>query len=467
MQDLTTGSVSRHLLKTTGFMLVTMVFQTLYFLVDLYWVGRLGKEAVAAVGIAGNLMFVVLALTQMLGVGTTTMVSHAVGRRDHDRALRVFNQSLVLAVLAGVLFLALAGALGGAYARTLSADATTAALASDYLRWFVPALGLQFAMVAMAAALRGSGNFKPGMVVQTATVILNMLLAPVLILGWFTHRPLGVAGAALASFIAILAGTGWLLLYFLPREAALRFMPADWKPQLRLWGSMLKIGLPAGAEFALMGAYLFIVYAISRPFGSAAQAGFGIGLRIVQAGFMPVVALGFAVAPVAGQNFGARLPDRVRAAFRSALLLSVCIMLPLTVLAHIAPAAMVRFFSRDARVVEVGDQYLQIISWNFVASGIIFVSSSMFQALGNTIPSLVSSLVRIVVVALPAYLLSRMPGFELRWIWYLSVGAVALQMLLSLVLLQREFRLRMDPASFAAGLPGDRGSDLARPAEVG
>src|ERR1700704_3002419 len=100
MEDLTTGSVSRHLLKTTSFMLVTMVFQTLYFLVDLYWVGRLGKEAVAAVGIAGNLMFVVLALTQMLGVGTTTLVSHAVGRRDRERALLVFNQSFVLAMLA-------------------------------------------------------------------------------------------------------------------------------------------------------------------------------------------------------------------------------------------------------------------------------------------------------------------------------------------------------------------------------
>src|SRR5678815_1673507 len=93
MQDLTTGSVTRHLLKTTSFMLVTMVFQTLYFLVDLYWVGRLGKEAVAAVAIAGNLMFIVLAVTQMLGVGTTTLVSHAAGRRDHAAALRIFNQS--------------------------------------------------------------------------------------------------------------------------------------------------------------------------------------------------------------------------------------------------------------------------------------------------------------------------------------------------------------------------------------
>src|SRR5258706_13663550 len=296
MQDLTTGSVTRHLLKTTSFMLVTMVFQTLYFLIDLYWVGRLGKEAVAAVGVAGNLMFVVLAITQMLGVGTTTLVSHAVGRRDHPRALLVFNQSLVLSVLAGMLFLAFAGALGGRYARSLCADATTAGLATDYLRWFVPALALQFTMVAMAAALRGSGNFKPGMVVQTATVIINMLLAPVLIFGWLTHRPLGVAGAALATFIAIVVGTGWLLLYFLPRDAALRMVPADWRPRFDMWGAMLKIGLPAGAEFAMMGAYLFIVYSITRPFGAEAQAGFGIGMRIVQAGFMPVVALGFAVA---------------------------------------------------------------------------------------------------------------------------------------------------------------------------
>ncbi len=467
MQDFTTGSVSRHLLKTTSFMLVTMVFQTLYFLVDLYWVGRLGKEAVAAVGIAGNLMFVVLALTQMLGVGTTTMVSHAIGRRDGERALLVFNQSLALAVLVGGLFLALAGALGGVYARTLSADGATAGLAVDYLRWFVPALALQFPMVAMAAALRGSGNFKPGMVVQTATVILNMILAPVLIFGWGTGHPLGVAGAALATFISIVFGSGWLALYFLPGVAALRFVPVDWKPQLRLWGSMLKIGLPAGAEFALMGVYLFIVYSVSRPFGTAAQAGFGIGLRIVQAGFMPVVALGFAVAPVAGQNFGARLPDRVRAAFRSALLLSLSMMVPLTVLAHLAPAALVRIFSHDANVVAAGNQYLEIISWNFVASGIVFVSSSMFQAIGNTIPSLVSSLVRITLVAVPAVVLARAPGFELRWVWYLSVGAVALQMLLSLALLQREFRLRMDFVPAPAGLPDDRGKDLARAAEIG
>ena len=149
---------------------------------------------------------------------------------------------------------------------------------------------------------------------------------------------------------------------------------------------MLKIGLPAGAEFAMMAVYLFVVYHVIRPFGAAAQAGFGIGQRIVQAGFMPVVALGFAVAPVAGQNFGARKPDRVRETYRTALLMAGGAMALFTALVHIAPAAMIRVFSTDPGVVSVGADYLRIVSWNFVLSGVVFVSSSMFQAMGNTCP---------------------------------------------------------------------------------
>src|SRR5688500_11990984 len=164
MQDLTTGSIPRHLLKTTGFMLVTMVFQTLYFLVDLYWVGRLGKEAVAGVAIAGNLTFVVLAITQMLGVGITTLVSHAAGQKDRDRALLIFNQSQVLSVVVGLLFFVVGMAVRIPYVNALASDARTAALASEYLLWFIPAMSLQFAMVAMGAALRGTGNFRPGMI---------------------------------------------------------------------------------------------------------------------------------------------------------------------------------------------------------------------------------------------------------------------------------------------------------------
>jgi Na+-driven multidrug efflux pump len=234
-----------------------------------------------------------------------------------------------------------------------------------------------------------------------------------------------------------------LALYVLRAERYLKFVLRDWPPRLAMWARMLKIGLPAGAEFALMGVYMLIVYSISRPFGAAAQAGFGIGLRVVQAGFLPVVALGFAVSPVAGQNFGARLGARVRETFRTSVLMASALMVVFTAICHLFPEALIRTFSRDPQVVAVGGEYLRIISFNFLASGVIFVSSSMFQAVGNTLPSLFSSAVRLALVGLPAYLLSTRAGFQLRWIWYLSASAVVAQMLLNLLLLRREFAKRL------------------------
>ena len=449
MQDLTTGPITRHLLKTTSFMLVTMIFQTLYFLVDLYWVGRLGTSAVAGVAIAGNLTFVVLALTQMLGVGTTTVVSHATGRRDHPEALLMFNQSQVLAMVTGVVFLILGMTVRLRYASAMAADAATATLAADYLLWFIPAMALQFGLVAMGSALRGIGIFKPGMIVSTATVILNMILAPFLMFGWGTGHPFGVAGAAMASLIAIAVGIAWLATYFVGKDAYLRFVRADLKPRLDLWRRMLAIGLPAGFEFGMMAVYMLVVYSITRAFGSAAQAGFGIGGRVVQAMFMPVVALGFSVAPVAGQNFGARQSQRVKDTFRNAAVMASAVMLVFAIACHIAPDALIGIFSADPDVIAYGSEYLRIISWNYVASGLIFVNSSMFQAMGNTIPSLFTSAVRVITVIVPALLLSRMPGFELRWIWILSVGSVGAQLLLSMLLLRREFgrRLVFEPAT--------------------
>src|SRR5437868_14314828 len=136
MKDLTQGSVTRHLLHMSAFMAVSMVVQTLYLLADLFWMGRLGKEAIAGVGVAGNLTMIVLALTQMLGVGTTALIAQAAGRKDQAHAELVFNQSCMMSILIAV-GLGIVGFLSmNAYANALSADATTAALARSYLLWF-------------------------------------------------------------------------------------------------------------------------------------------------------------------------------------------------------------------------------------------------------------------------------------------------------------------------------------------
>jgi MATE family, multidrug efflux pump len=453
MHDLTKGSIARNLLQTTSFMLVGMVFQTLYFLVDLKFVGMLGPTAVAAVALSGNLMFFVLALTQMLGVGTTALIAHATGRKDRDAARLVFNQSQVLSLVVGVMLFVVMMALRVRFARAQSADPETARLAGEYLTWFIPSLSGQFAMVATAAALRGIGDFKPGMIVQTATVVLNIVLAPALMFGWGTGHPLGVAGTAIASFVAVVVGVLGLIAYVVRKRGYLEFVRREWPPRLAMWGRMLAIGLPAGAEFALMGIYMAVIYSITRRFGAGAQAGFGIGLRVIQAGFMPVVALGFAVSPVAGQNFGAGLGERVRATFRIAAVMAMGAMAVLWLICRFAPGPLVGIFNKDPGVLAVGSEYLKIVAWNFIPSGLVFVSSSMFQALGNTIPSLVSSLIRTALLVIPAYLMSRVNGFALHWIWYLSVSVVAIHATMNLLLLQREYRRKLtfaDPSGVVA-----------------
>jgi Na+-driven multidrug efflux pump len=197
-----------------------------------------------------------------------------------------------------------------------------------------------------------------------------------------------------------------------------------------------------------------VIYWVIRGFGSEAQAGFGIGMRVMQSIFLPAIAVAFATAPVAGQNFGAGRHDRTRSTFRVAAVIGSVLMLALALVCQFEADALVRIFTREAAVIAVSSEFLHIISWNFVATGIIFTCSSMFQALGNTVPSVVSSATRIVTFAVPAMWLSTRPGFVLRQVWILSVLTVALQLALSLLLLRREFRRKLvAPATSLAAAP--------------
>ena len=174
----------------------------------------------------------------------------------------------------------------------------------------------------------------------------------------------------------------------------------------------------------------------------------------MQAMFLPVVAVAFAVAPVVGQNFGGRRGDRVRSSYYSALGITSVTMLLLTIASQFAGETFIRLFSRDTGVIAFGSEYLRIISLNFVAMGIVFTSSSVFQGIGNTLPPLVSSMTRLLLFALPAMLLSRMPGFQIRHVWYMSVASILFQACVNLLLLRREFQRKLtfnEPTGVAGG----------------
>jgi putative MATE family efflux protein len=401
------------------------------------------------VSAAGNLTFIVIALTQMLSVGTVALVAPAVGRGDRAGANLVFNQSVVLAALCAALTLAGGYTAGTVYLRAVAADADTVAAGLGYLRWYLPGLALQYALAAMGAALRGTGVVKPAMAVQMITVLANVVLAPVLIAGMFTGHPLGPAGAGLATTLSVAFGVALMAWYFVRLEHYVGWDRALMRPRLRVWKDMLNLGLPAGGEFLLMFVYMAVIYAVIAAFGPAAQAGFGLGTRVMQAVFLPALAIAFAVPPLGGQNMGARRPDRVRDTIRAALVAETALMLLLTLACQLRPEAFLAPFTADAAVLAVGIQFLRIISWNFVFSGFIFAASGMFQALGNTWPALFSTATRLITFALPVWWLSQRPDFAIVHVWYLSVATVMLQAGRSFALLRMQMKLRLADMAIA------------------
>lgn len=440
MKDLTQGSIVRHVLTMAAPITFGMIFQTLYYLVDLYFVSQLGDAAIAGVSAAGNIMFMVFGLTQVLGVGAVALISHAVGRKDQPEANLIFNQSIVLSAMMALITLVGGYTLTPLYMRAVAADAAVAEAGNTYMFWFLPGLALQFAMVAMGSALRGTGIVKPTMVVQVLTVVLNIILAPVLIAGWGTGKPLGVAGAGLASTIAIVAAVAMLGAYFFKLEKYVGFHRDQWRPQLASWRRIFAIGLPAGGEMLLMFVYMGVIYACISGLGAAAQAGFGVGSRVMQSVFLPAMAVAFAAGPIAGQNFGARRPDRVRETFYKCAMISTVIMVILTVLIHWHPDVLVAAFASDPEVRAVAALFMQIATYNFVSQGLIFTCSSMFQGLGDTRPAMLSTASRLLTFVGPAFWLAHQPGFRIEHIWYLSVATVTLQAVVSLLLLRGQLQ---------------------------
>jgi putative MATE family efflux protein len=384
-----------------------------------------------------------MALTQTLGVGTMALVAQAVGRKDEADADVVFNQGMSLALLATIATLAGGYALSGWYMETVGADAPTIEAGVTYLAWFMPGLALQYVNIVMMSGLRGTGIVQPTMVVQIVTVLLNALLAPVLIAGWLTGHPMGVAGAGLASTIAVAAGTLMLQVYFQRLEKYIHVRPASWRPRLAVWGRMINIGLPAGGEFGFMFLYMAVIYWVIRDFGAAAQAGFGLGMRLMQSIFLPAMAIAFATGPIAGQNYGAQQYARVRETFSGAAKISTALMLVLMLLTQWRPEWLMSLFTREAGVIEVGSHFLRIASINFVASGLIFTCSGIFQGLGHTWPALGATSSRVLTFMIPAIWLTTVPGYRIDQVWYISVASVWLQAGISVLLLRRTMEARL------------------------
>ncbi|RXJ73691.1 MATE family efflux transporter [Veronia nyctiphanis] len=444
MQDLTTGPIHRHIISMAVPIATGLLIQTLYFLIDLYFVGQLGDAALAGVSAAGNLFFFNMALTQILNVGCATLVAHAMGRKDREKAESVYSHAMFYGITSTIIICLLGYSFGGTYLDALASTAEVQILASQYFNWFLPSLALQFILVVITASMRGAGLVKPFMAIQVVGIITNAILSPLLITGAGGLFPqMEVSGAALASSVSALLVLLLAIGYLYNNPKTLTLQLSKVRPNWPVLRSLLKVGVPAGSEFMLTFFYMAMIYWALSQFGSAEQAGFGLGTRISQSLFLPVMAIAFATPAIAGQNFAAGKFERVHATYKISMVMTVSLMALVALPCIFAPEIMLTPFSSDPEVILVAATFLSFIGFNFVPTGIVMTSSGMFQSFGNTLPSLASTFIRVGTFSLCLIYLVSKDNFEVTTIWLLSVSTVFVQAAISYTLLQKAMKKKV------------------------
>lgn len=427
MRDFTKDSVSVHILSTAGPIALAMCVQLIYQLVDLYFVSALGAAAIAGVNAAGNVVLLVHALTQALTVGTVALVSQAIGRKNHADANLAFNQALMLSLVCGFTVAILLLALVRVYMRSVTSDAATIEAGVQFIHWVLPGFALMLPMALLSCALRASGVVRAPVLAYVASVIINALLAPVLISGVVTGVPLGVQGAGLATSISVVVGVILLGARFRHLQPYMSMHLGVMRPRLEQWRRILHVGLPSSAEFVFVFVATATAYYALSSFGTSAQAGFGIGSRVLQVILVPALAIATAAGPIVGQNVGARDIKRVRDTTRSAVLIGAAFMGVVAVLLHQQAETIATLFPADPSAIAVATQFLHLMAWTVVPQCFVNTCLCVFQGLGNTIPALLTSSTRLATFIIPALWLTLQPAFELERVWHLSMASILLQ----------------------------------------
>ena len=427
--DLTEGPILKTLIKLAVPVTISMVLFTVYLLVDLYFVSRLGPEAVAALSISSNAFFIHLGFSTILGTGGMALIAQAFGRKDYTHAEQVFKQSLLMALVIGVIE-AVAGILiAPAYIKFFGGSGKSLQWGIQYFQIFSISFLFMILLFVIGNCFRGLGDTRTPMIIMLQATILNIVLDPILIFGRLGLPALEVRGAAIASLVSQIYGLGIYGYLIFIRGSHIN-IKGKWRFNHEIIKQSLFIGIPAGMNHFLLAANLLITYRVISNYGTAALASIGIGFRILQSIYIPVIAVVSAMAAIVGQNFGARQFSRITGTLGRAWLISTMFMMGCTVICLLYPQALISIFSDSSEVIHFGVIYLRIFSIGFVMVGAIMVARSAFQGLGKTYPSLIGAAVDNALFAGLVFTLPLYFGWGIQSIWWLKLATAAVEMII-------------------------------------
>lgn len=410
--QLTEGPIVKALFTLAWPIILSNIMETAYNIVDAFWLGKLGAEALAAPTLSWPIVYLMISLGIGMGIAGTALVAQYTGARDQESANHAAGQTLAFLLLLAMI-LSAAGYLSARYILSLmGAEPGVLEKATTYMRIIFIGMPASFSFFAFTALLRGWGDTVTPMKLSFAAVSMNIILDPLLIFGPSFFPQWGVSGAAIATVVSrsSIAVVGLLLLF--SGRVGLKLKLAHLKPDLRMIKKIITIGVPSSIGQSGTALGFSVLMGIVAHFGTATISAFGVGNRIINVMMMPAMGLGQATTTMVGQNLGSDKRERAERIVWVSIAIVMALLLFVGVISFTFREGLIRIFIDDLEVMQRGGELFRLISFALPFFGLLSVMMGTFQGAGHTLYSMSFELVRLWALRIPlAYFL----GWSLNW----------------------------------------------------
>jgi len=396
--------------------IVSMLIQSMYNVVDSIFVSRISMDALTAVSLAFPMQQVLVALFVGTGAGITSLISRRLGEGDLEAASKAANHGLIISIVYSLLMVIVGIFFTPYFVSIFTHDPILQDLTTQYLRIILIGSFGNFITHAGISTLQATGNTFTPMITQLVGAIANIILDPIFIFGWFGIPAMGVSGAALATVLGQLASFALTMKVLFKDDNNLNLNLRGFTVDFKTIKDIYIVGLPAIIMQSLVSFMVSGLNIILISYSSAAVAVLGIYYKLQSFIFMPIFGLAQGSRPIIGYNFGAKNKSRIMEAFKTAIAISISIMVIGTIIFQVFPEQLLSLFKSNAEMISIGTNALRTISLTFVVAAVGITISTTFQAFGKGIISLIISFTRQLVMLLPsAFILSKLWGLNAIW----------------------------------------------------
>ena len=396
--------------------MISMLIQALYNIVDSIFVAQIGENALTAVSLAFPVQNLIIAVGIGTGIGINSLLSRRLGERRYDDAKAAAENGILLSLCNWLVFAVFGGLFSEAFFRAFTDNPEIISMGTDYLTVCTVFSFGCFMQFACERILQATGITIYNMITQATGAIINIILDPIMIFGLFGFPKLGVKGAAVATVIGQIVAMLMGLWFNAKKNKEIHMDFRHFRPNGRIIGEIYKVGVPSIVMQSIGTVMTIGMNKILIAFSETAVAVFGVYFKLQSFVFMPIFGLTNGLVPIVAYNYGARKRHRITGSIRHALVYALSIMALGTLIFQLFPAPLLRLFKASDALLAIGVPALRIISISFVGAGIGIVLSSVFQAMGNGVLSLTMSVARQLAVLLPvAWLMARFVGLDAVW----------------------------------------------------